>query len=176
MSAPEFSRVVALDTIGDAPRAMTLEADAEERLALARRFRLVAIEALSADVSLSRRAEAVIATGRLTAAVVQSCVATGAPVTKTLHEPFEIAFRPQPADARPDEEIELDESEMDVVFYDGGTIDLGEAVAETLALALDPYPRAADAEAALRAAGVKGEAEAGPFGALASLRDKLEKK
>ena len=176
MSASEFSRVVALDTIGDAPRAMTLEANANERLALARRFRLVAIETLSAKASLSRRAEVVTATGRLAAAVVQSCVATGAPVPEQIDEPFEIVFRPQPAGARPDEEIELDESEMDVVFYEGGAIDLGEAVAETLALALDPYPRAPDAEATLKAAGVKSEAEAGPFGALASLRDKLTDK
>lgn len=175
MSAPEFSRVVALDTIGDAPRTITLEADADERLSLVRRFRLVAIETLSAEVSLSRRAEIVTATGRLTAAVVQSCVASGEPVPETLHEPFEVVFRPQPAGARPDEEIELDESEMDVVFYEGGAIDLGEAVAETLALALDPYPRAPDAEATLKAAGVKSEAEAGPFGALADLRDKLKK-
>lgn len=176
MSATEFSRVVPLDTIGDAPRAMTLEADADERLALARRFRLVAIETLSAALSFSRKAGVVTATGRLTATVVQSCVATGAPVSETLDEPFEVMFLPQPTEARPDEEIELGESEMDVVFYEGGVIDLGEAVAETLALALDPYPRAPDAETALKAAGVKSEAEAGPFGALASLRDKLADK
>jgi uncharacterized metal-binding protein YceD (DUF177 family) len=176
VSAPDFSRVVALDTIGDVPRAMTLEADAEERQALARRFRLIAVDTLSAEAALSRKGQVVTATGRLTAAVVQSCVATGAPVPEQIDEPFEIVFRPPPTDARPDEEIELDESEMDVVFYDGGSIDLGEAVAETLALALDPYPRAPDAEAALKAAGVKSEAEAGPFGALASLRDKLTDK
>jgi hypothetical protein len=64
---------------------------------------------------------------------------------------------------------------MDVVFYDLAAIDVGEAVAETLLLSLDPYPRAPGAEAALRAAGVKGEEEAGAFGALAGLRDKLKK-
>jgi hypothetical protein len=65
---------------------------------------------------------------------------------------------------------------MDVVFYDQAAIDVGEAVAETLALSLDPWPRSPDAEAILREAGVKreGEEEKGPFAALASLKDKLK--
>ena len=58
-----------------------------------------------------------------------------------------------PADA-PDEEIELGEADCDVVFYDGATIDLGGAIADTLALSLDPYPRSAGADAALKEAGV----------------------
>ena len=65
--------------------------------------------------------------------------------------------------------------ELDVVFYDGAAIDLGEAVAETLVLSLDPYPRAPGAGETLKAAGVKSEEEAGPFGALVGLRDKLKK-
>ena len=54
--------------------------------------------------------------------------------------------------------------------------DLG-AVAETLALSLDPFPRAPDADAVLRAAGVLSEDEAvtGPFAALKGLKDKLSK-
>jgi len=57
-----------------------------------------------------------------------------------------------------------------VVFHDGAAIDLGSAIADTLSLALDPYPRSAGAEAALKEAGVLTEAEAGPFAALAKLR------
>ena len=55
---------------------------------------------------------------------------------------------------------------------------LGEAVAQTLLLGLDPYPRSPAAEAALRDAGVKSEeearAESSPFAALAALKGKLE--
>ncbi|MBX3560743.1 MAG: DUF177 domain-containing protein [Sphingomonas sp.] len=174
MNAPEFSRPVALDTLGEAPRAMTVTADDAERAALARRFGLAAIDRLTAEASLRRLGPAVTATGRIAAAVMQSCVASGVPVPQEIGEPFEIVFRPQPGDARPDEEIELDEGELDTIFYEGGAVDLGEAVAQTLALTLDPYPRAQEAGAALKAAGVKGEEESGPFGALASLRDKLK--
>ena len=108
--------------------------------------------------------------------MVQACVASGAPVRATLAAPFAILFRPQTAATGGNEEIELSASEMDVVFYDQASIDVGEAVAETLALSLDPWPRSPDADAILREAGVKAEEEEekGPFAALASLKDKLK--
>ena len=71
------------------------------------------------------------------------------------------------------EEVELQPEDCDVVFHDGAAIDLGTAIADTLALSLDPYPRSASAEAALREAGVLSEEEAGPFAALAKLRKSL---
>ena len=175
MTSPELSRLVRIDTLGEGPRALSIEADQAERNALARRFGLVEIEALSAEAELVRKNDEVRAKGRLCAQVVQSCVATAEPIEARLDEPFEIVFRPQIDANRPEEEVELSESEMDVVFYDGAAVDMGEAVAETLSLSLDPYPRISDAEERLKAAGVKSEEEAGPFGALAGLRDKLKK-
>jgi uncharacterized metal-binding protein YceD (DUF177 family) len=171
----EFSRPIRSDTLGAAPRRIAIEAQAEERTALARRFGLIAIDRLEAEAEVARTGEEVRAEGRLKAEVTQRCVATGAGVPQTVDEPFAIVFRPHPKAAGPDEEIELDAADLDVVFYAGGAVDLGEAAAETLALALDPYPRAEGADAALKAAGVKDEGEAGPFGALAALRDKLGK-
>ena len=53
-----------------------------------------------------------------------------------------------------------------------GAIDLGEVAAETMALALAPFPRGPGADAALKQAGVLSEGEAGPFGALAGLLKK----
>ena len=175
MNPPELSRTVRVDTLGEVPRELSIETNEEERAALARRFGLVAIDALEAKAALVRKDTEIRARGRLRAKVVQSCVASGEPLDAEFDEPFEIIFRPEIATARPDEEIELSDSEMDVVFYDGASIDVGEAVAETLLLSLDPYPRAPDAEERLKAAGVKSEEEAGPFGALAGLRDKLKK-
>ena len=79
-------------------------------------------------------------------------------------------FVPEPQEAAPDAEIELGEEDCDVVFYDGAAIDLGGAIADTLALSLDPYPRSAGAEAALKEAGVLSEEQASPFAALAKLK------
>ena len=173
MTAPELSRIVRLDTIRSAPRAERVEADATERAALARRFGLIALDALSGELTLVRDGDEVTLSGRLRAQATQACVASGAPVPAEIDEPIALVFRPVPA-GDPDEESELGEAEMDVVFHDGAAIDIGEAVAQSLALALDPYPRAPEAEAALRQAGVKSEAEAGPFGALAALKEKKE--
>ncbi|HYI42800.1 MAG TPA: DUF177 domain-containing protein [Sphingomicrobium sp.] len=172
---PEFSRPVRIDTLGFEPRAIEIDANEEERAALARRFGLVEIRSLAASLTLSRKGDEVAMKGRLRAGVTQSCVVTDAALDAKVDEPFDVLFRPQPASTGAEDEIELGESELDVVFYDGGAIDIGEAVAETLSLSLEPYPRAPDAEEVLRAAGVKSEEEAGAFGALAALRDKLKK-
>src|SRR3546814_10611416 len=45
---PEFSRAIRLDTIGEQPRRIEIEADAAERAALAARFGLIAIDRLAA--------------------------------------------------------------------------------------------------------------------------------
>lgn len=170
MTAPEFSRTVRVDTLGQVPRSLAVEADEAERAALAKRFGFVELTRLSADVDLSRREERVAARGTLRAALTQSCVATGEPVPEEVEEAFAIEFRPHPQGAGGEEEIELGEGEMDVVFFDGAMVDIGEAVAETLSLAVDPYPRSLEAGQALRAAGVKSEDEAAadssPFAVL----------
>lgn len=172
--APEFSRSIRIDTLGGTPRQMSIEANEQERSALSKRFGILKIEHLSAEAAITRSGDHILASGTLSAKVAQSCVATNAPVEETVEEEFRIELRPQPARVSEEDEIELGEDELDVVFYVGSAVDIGEAVAETLSLSLDPYPRAPDAEAALREAGVKGEEEAGPFGALAALRDKLK--
>ena len=173
MNLPEFSRNVRADTIGLSPRPLRIEADAAEREALARRLGLAALERLEADVTLARADEDIVVSGRIFSEAVQSCVVTGAPVPVRIDQPFSILFRTEPSDQPADEEIELGEEELDVIFYEGAMVDVGEAAAQTLALSLEPFPRAPDAEGVLAQAGVQDEAQAGPFGALKALKDKL---
>jgi uncharacterized metal-binding protein YceD (DUF177 family) len=156
---PEFSRLMRIEALGPEPHAISIEANEQERLALAKRFGLVEIVHLAAEAALTHAGDEITASGKLFARVTQSCVATGEPIKADVEEKFLILFRSQPARVEPEDEIELDEAEMDVVFYKGASIDIGEAVAETLALSLDPYPRAPNAEALLRKAGVKSEEE-----------------
>ena len=164
-----FAHQLRLDQIRDGER-MDLTADDDERRGVAKRLGLPSLDRLEAHVCLSRTGEVVRAEGRLVAALVQSCVVTGDPVAAHVDEPFALLFTPEPTTAAPDEEIELGEADCDVVFYDGGSIDLGGAIADTLALSLDPYPRSAGAEAALKEAGVMSEEQASPFAVLAKLR------
>jgi uncharacterized metal-binding protein YceD (DUF177 family) len=163
-----FAHHLRLDHIGDGER-IDLTADEDERAAIARRLGLGALSCLEAHAALSREGEVVRARGRLAAALEQSCVVTNEPVPAHVDEPFELVFMPEPEDAGEDE-IELAGGDLDVVFHDGSEIDLGTAIADTLALSLNPYPRSAGAEAALKEAGVLTEAEASPFAVLAALK------
>jgi uncharacterized metal-binding protein YceD (DUF177 family) len=173
VSAPEFSRTVRIDSLGASPRRIAIDADEEERAALARRFGFVAIDRLEAEAAVSAKNDAVTATGTVRASVTQSCVASGEPIAEHVDSPFAVEFRRHPKTAA-EEEIELQGAELDVVFFDGGMVDLGEAVAETLSLSVTAFPRSPGAEDKLREAGVKSEEEAGVFGALAALKDKLK--
>lgn len=166
-----FGCTLPIDRIRDGTRIelVASEADCE---AIAKRLDLAAIERLEAHCVLEHRGTGIRAQGRIKAALTQSCIATGAPLPAYVDEPFELSFQPEPSHA-PDEEIELSEGELDVIFHDGSTIALGEAVADTLALGLDPYPRGPDADAALKEAGVISEEQAGPFAALAALKGKM---
>jgi uncharacterized metal-binding protein YceD (DUF177 family) len=164
-----FAHELRLDQVRDGER-LDLVADDTQRAAIARRLGLLSLNRLEAHVCLARTGDIVRAEGRLLAAIDQSCVVTGEPVAAHVDEPFTLLFTPEPTSDAPNEEIELGESDCDVVFYDGAAIDLGGAITDTLALSLDPYPRSAGAEAALKEAGVLSEAQASPFAVLAKLR------
>ena len=172
--SPEFSRPVRIDTLGEGKCTMTIEADIPECAALAARFGLVSVASLAAEAVLRREGDIIHAEGRIKAAAVQACVATAGPVPATIDEAFSLRFVPAGADSG--EEIELDAEAVDTIDYQGSAIDLGEAVAETLALSLDPFPRAPDADVALREAGVLSEDQVltGPFAALKALKDRLK--
>ena len=172
---PEWSRRERLDTIGVDERIAAIEADAGERAALARRFGLRSIERLSARLAIRREGTAIVATGRVEASVLQSCVVTAEPVETIVDEPVALRFvEPVAADGG-EEEVELGSDALDVIEIDGGAIDLGEAAAETMLLALDPFPRSPAAAAALKEAGVVGDEEARPVGGLAGLGALLQR-
>ncbi|WP_375401825.1 DUF177 domain-containing protein [uncultured Sphingomonas sp.] len=169
---PEFSRPERVDTISGRERVVELEARPAEREALARRFGLLAVESLGASFAVAREHGALTARGRVTARVVQACSITDEPVASTVDERADLLF--VPAGPAGEAEVELSADALDTIIYEGREIDLGEAAAETMALALDPFPRAPGADRALREAGVLTEEEARPLGKLAGLRDKLE--
>lgn len=166
MSAPEFSRPWDLRQVNDAP--VTLEASAAERAALARRFGIIAIDRLAATLALTREGEVVQAHGRLDAAIVQSCAVSGEDLATTIDEPLALCFAPEtPIEV---EELELSTDELDEIPYTGTVFDLGEAVAQSLALAIDPYATGPEADRVRREAGLQDESATGPFAALAALK------
>ncbi len=168
----DFAHRLTLDRIRDGDR-LDLVADAEERAAVAARLDLASLERLDAHAVLRREGTTVHATGRVKATLEQRCGGTGDPLAVRVDEAFDLRFVPELKTAGGDEEFELVADDLDTLFHDGQAIDLGAAIADSLALGLDPYPRSPTAEAALRQAGVISEEEAGPFAALAALKHKL---
>jgi uncharacterized metal-binding protein YceD (DUF177 family) len=136
---PEFSRPV------DAPRAPGREAThriaaiATECGALAKRFGLVTLDRLEAEVRLTLGAAGVVRLDASFAAdLVQECVVTLEPVPSHVAEEFVLLF----AASRDQRTVVLDSDDETVEPLADGRIDIGEAVAQQLSLALDPYPRA----------------------------------
>ncbi|MCW5729996.1 MAG: DUF177 domain-containing protein [Alphaproteobacteria bacterium] len=183
MAAPapkaEFSRLVEVDRLGEDGLRLSILADEAERRALAQRFGLIALDELRADIEVSRP----IAGGPVRAVldwkarVVQACVVTLEPVPASLADRAVLLYAEDASgEAAAGAELELDFAEEDppdpIVE---GRIDLGEAAAEQLALALDPYPRRPGARLPSEPAGEEGSGagdRATPFSVLAKLQEK----
>jgi len=161
MSASEMSRMVKLRQIDGNP--VAVEASEAERTALAERFGIVVVERLAAQVTLEREGEEVAASGRLQADIVQTCGVSGEDFPVRIDEPIALRFVPEIARTVVEEEIELEESELDEIEYSGDAFDLGEAVAQSLGLAIDPYATGPNADSTRRDAGILEEGATGPL-------------
>lgn len=166
MTTAEFSRP--FDRRHLPPAEIALAAEAAERAALARRFGLVRIDRLEAWAALTDAGDTVEANGRFEAEIVQTCAVSGEDLPVAIAEPLALRFVPAPS--IDDEELELAEAELDEIPVEGDVFDLGEAVAQSLALAIDPYATGPEAERVRQEAGLSDEASSGPFAALAALR------
>lgn len=175
-AALELSRLLPLERL-DREGTVEIEivAEAAECAALAARFGLTGLESLSARVKARRNPIGeVVVTGALSARPVYTCVVSVEPFIGSVEDSFALRF------ARPDEDEPTernigpdDEDPPEPLPADA--LDLGEIVAEQLALGLDPHPRAPgaslDDEAALAAGRDGGDARpVSPFAALERLR------
>ncbi len=165
MSAAEFSRP--LDVRQVEGLTLRLTANETECAALAVRFELVRIDRLEAEVVFVREGRAVAASGSLSADIVQSCAVSAEDLATAIRQPLALRFVPAGSHG-PDDNLELDANALDDIEYTGCEFDIGEAVAQSLALAIDPFATGPDAEKTRRA-GLLGKSETGPFAALKGL-------
>jgi len=169
--AGEFSHKVTVDPWPEDGVIVELTATAAECEALRARFDLVDLPSLSASVGIEKEMMELVLTGTIEAVVAQTCVVTLKPVTSLLEVPFSRRYcrrddyekltAPGKAEGQEEEAIDID-------LLEGDEIDVGEAIAEEFYLALDPYPRSADADQALAEIQAKtgtkpGDRPASPF-------------
>lgn len=161
---PEFTHPLVLANVPAGGLDLRLEADARSRARLAARLGLLSLGMLDAELRLVPEAEGRIGVrGRLRAELEQACVVTLEPVAARIDAP--VAWRLLPAGMEPTD----GDDDPDDIETEAGVADLGEALAQDLALALDPYPRAPGAEVP---AEYLPDDASGPFAALARLRGK----
>jgi len=149
--APEFSRRVDVSRMGRLEHRLEIKANAEERAALARRFDLVELPELAAELVLRKRGDGVFElSGRWHARVAQRCVVTLEPVPADLADEVRLFFAvaAPPRAGKPLAEADPLDDEGWPEPIEGGVVDVGEAVVQLMAVALEPYPRAPGAGAA----------------------------
>ncbi len=173
----EFSRPVEVDRIGAEGLCLAIKADASEREALARRFALVSLDRLEAKATIAPVSRNLLRVeASFEADVVQTCVVTLEPVPARLSESFSALF----GEGGPGMAALLanKDGEDDPEPIEAGAIDLGETVAQHLALSLDPYPRKPGASVSPEYGPGKGEESRGmvkPFAGLGTLKTSRER-
>lgn len=178
MSAPELSRTIKVRPLPADP--VVVEANESERTALAARFGIPSVDALRAEVSLEEDGKAVLARGSLTANIVQNCAISGDEFDVDIDEPVLLRFVEEgaidPALSEDDViEIELSPEDCDEIEYSGDSFNLGEAVAQTLGLAIDPYAEGPAADRIRKEKGIESDEEQAPSGPLAEALKALKK-
>lgn len=175
---PLFDAIVRIDKLPTNGRTISVDADETTRARIAEALKLMAVERFVADLTVAPMRGGLRAQGRLKARIVQSSVVSFEPVPQNIDEEVDRVFLPvghtAHAPAPGTEEIFIDLEDDDFPDHiDGPEVDLSALLIETLALAIDPYPRREGED--LSTLGINAiEDDSGPFAALRQLKDKGE--
>ena len=169
---PLFDAVIRIDRLPATGRELKVALDEPTRAALATVLRLTAIDSFVATLTVAPLRGGIRAQGRLVADIVQPSVVTFEPVGQHVDEVIDRVFLPeaQAHKPTPGSELFIDLEDEDFPDHiDGPEVDLSVLLTETLALAIDPYPRRAGES--LDSLGIDlGNGPSGPFAALEKLK------
>jgi uncharacterized metal-binding protein YceD (DUF177 family) len=178
--APELSRPVDVTRLSASGTMVHLNPSADELAAIAKRLDLISVDHLNGKIRVRpTMGREITAEGMVSAQVQQTCVVTGDALPTTLEFPLlrrysEDADALAGLDVDEDEIVDPDHDDPDPI--ENGTIDVGEAAVEELALQLPPYPRKLDAafdEVVSSPPGTVDEPE-NPFAKLEQLKKSLK--
>ncbi len=169
---------IRLDSMPPAGREFTLSVAEDERRQIAEVLGVTEIARLDVALHAVKFRGGMRVTGRVTAAIVQPSVVTLEPVRQEISEPIDRIFlpggeKPYASAAGAEVFVDLDGDDLPDHF-DGPEADLSGLIIETLALAIDLYPRA-DGES-LDALGLpEADKDESPFASLKSLKKSEDK-
>jgi uncharacterized metal-binding protein YceD (DUF177 family) len=177
---PENGLDLKIDSRAIPAKPVNMVAGEAARLILARRFDLVAIKHFTGTAALSKDGPDVLAKGNISAEILQSCAISGEDFPNTLKADFDLRFVPQERftkmveEAESGEGVEIEVDDCDIIAFDGPLIDLGEALAQTLGLEIDPYAEGPNADTVREQFQLNVDEPTSPFAALAALKGKKD--
>ena len=171
---PIFDAIVRIDKLPSSGRSVSVDADEDVRAAIAEAMGILSVERFVAELSIVPLRGGLRAQGHLDAAVTQASIVSFEPVIQIISETVDRVFLPVGRDAKapaPGSEVFIDLEDDDFPDHiDGPEVDLSAPLLETLALALDTYPRLPGES--LEEQGLPtGDAPESPFAKLARLKD-----
>ncbi len=176
----EFPRPIEADALKHGVTEKRLEATAEERKALQKRFAIDALSHLSGTLTLSRKGSGerlqVAVNGKFKASLTQTCVVTLEPFDVEIEADIESLFKNSDGEQDENWDLTLEDEDPPETIVDG-IIDLGELVAQSLSLEISLHPRKPGAESPLdtlktanRIDGVDDSGRENPFAVLQKLK------
>ena len=169
---PLFDAVVRIDRLPATGREVKVSLDEPTRAALAEVLKVSAVDSFTAMLTVAPLRGGIRAQGPLVADIVQPSVVTFEPVGQHIEEFVDRVFLPEPQAHKPTpgSEVFVDLDDEDFPDHiDGPEVDLSALLIETLALAIDPYPRLPGES--LDSLGIDaGNGPSGPFAALEKLK------
>ncbi len=176
----DFTFTLGVDEVQPDGRSYQLEASGTQLADFADRFKLVALNSFSAAISVQRDAKSDIiwVRGDIKADLIQQCVVTLGDAPEQVAESFELMLvSPELAAQMDEDEVYLDPKAPDYDAFDGPILAVGDVVAQTLSVVMDPYPKQVGAE--LKVPNGQGvavnealEEKPNPFAVLSKLGDK----
>jgi len=166
---PIFDAAMRVDNIPSKGRRLKIELDKNQRLTLAKELKLDKLNSFLAKLLVMPIRGGLQVNAELGAMVEQQCVVSFKPVEQVIDEQIERIFLmgeiPKNAGDGSESFVDMEGDELPD-YYTGSEIDFSDLLIETLALAINPFPRLKGEKLDIE----QDETQFSPFAALTSLK------
>ncbi len=154
--SPELSYIVSLEELPKGGRKFEISANADQCVAIAKRFSVIAVETLNGEITIRAAKSRIEVRGAVKATLRRECVASLEEFVETIEEPFEISYIRTAAAISDEEDVTLDTPDI----HEGPDFDIGELLVQQASLAMSPFPRKPGAASLAKEFGSESEMSA----------------